>query len=114
MPTCGCHAVRERTVSGQRGTRSYAVGEILKVIHCPLHAASPDLASALLTVRSLLARFDQWSDVLHVWLNHPNKPEVTLGAMIDAALLKAGLDATAHPNADSLPAGDPNIKMESD
>lgn len=51
-----------------------------------MRAAAPELFEALLAARQLI----RGKDLEHVWLNYPDKPELTLGAKIDRALAKAG------------------------
>ncbi len=55
-----------------------------------LIAAAPDLYQALEAILSVMKPgIDGHDDLLHVWLNHPDKPERTPGSMARAALAKA-------------------------
>lgn len=51
-----------------------------------MRKAAPELFDALLAARSAI----RGRDLEHIWLNAPEKPELTLGVKIDQALAKAG------------------------
>ena len=55
-----------------------------------LIAAAPDLYEAMEAILSVMKPgIDGHDNLLHVWLNHPEKPERTPGSMARAALAKA-------------------------
>lgn len=51
-----------------------------------MREAAPELYEALVAARLAM----RGTDAEHIWLNHPETPELTLGAKIDLALAKAG------------------------
>lgn len=55
--------------------------------------AAPDLYEALVAARGAI----RGQQIEHTWVNFPEKPELTLGAKLDAALAKAGYKEPKAP-----------------
>ena len=62
----------------------------VRFLRCSLHEAAPDLYAALAAILKVMRPgLDGHDDLLHVWLNYPDKPEITPGTLAHAAMAKA-------------------------